>query len=288
MRYHDNKLTKLLHFSNHQVNNPVIIPKKGNLVKMFNHFKIALLGTSVLALTSLTTPLAQAGVDGNPFEGLYLGLNANYAKVGSTNSYTDLDPDSADNNFFTGIGDTKKGTGYGGALYGGIGKNIWGPLYVSIEGSLGLAGGKGTAQINTVIPEHIIPAVGTEGEDGYIPAETIATVTGTDTMKIKAGFAFDINTRLGFLVSDKVMVYGLAGYTSTKYKFSDASGDFSKGAGGYRYGAGFEIGIMEDIAVRIEYVRTEHSAITWERGLDSFRFDPNSQVFRIGVILHMD
>ena len=255
---------------------------------MFHHFKIALLGTSVLAMTSLATPLAHAGVDGNPFEGLYLGLNANYAKVGSTNSYIDLDPDSASENFFTGISDTNKGTGYGGALYGGIGKNFWGPLYVSIEGSLGLSGGKGTALINTVVPEHTIAAVGTEGEAGYVPEQTIAAVAGTDTMRIKAGFAFDINTRLGFLVSDKIMVYGLGGYTSTKYKFSDTSGDFSKGAGGYRYGAGFEVGIMEDLAIRVEYVRTEHSSVTWDRGVDSFRFDPNSQVVRIGVILHMD
>ncbi|MBL4612434.1 MAG: hypothetical protein JKY91_01695, partial [Emcibacter sp.] len=69
---------------------------------------------------------------------------------------------------------------------------------------------------------------------------------------------------------------------------SDSTGDFSKGAGGYRYGAGFEVGIMEDMAVRIEYVRTAHSALTWERGVDSFRIDPSSQVIRIGVVLHMD
>lgn len=255
---------------------------------MFTHFKIALFGTSALMMSSLITPQAQAGVDGNPFEGMYLGLNGNYAKVGSINSYSDLDPDSAANNLFTGIGNTKKNTGYGGALYGGIGRNIWGPVYVGIEASLGLAGGSGSAQVNTVVPEHDIAAVGSPGDADYAAAQTIAAVHGTDTMKIKAGFAFDINARLGFSISDRVLVYGLGGYTSTKYKLSDSTGDFSKGAGGYRYGAGFEVGIMEDMAVRIEYVRTAHSALTWERGVDSFRIDPSSQVIRIGVVLHMD
>ncbi|MCF6216140.1 MAG: outer membrane beta-barrel protein [Emcibacter sp.] len=236
----------------------------------------AALTFATLSATTLTTSQAQAGVDGNPFEGLYLGLHANYSRVTSKNTYVDLEPDADANNFITGIGDGTKGTGYGGTLYGGIGTNFWGPVYVSIEGALGLPGGKAAAIVNTVIPEHIV-------NDETIPAEF-----GTRDLTIKTGFAFDINTRLGFTVSDNILIYGLGGYTSTKFKMSDAGGDFSKGAGGYRYGAGFEIGIMEDIALRIEYVRTAHSKINWRRGADDLFFDPSTEVLRIGVILHMD
>jgi len=248
---------------------------------MSNRITAALFGATALTLATLTTATltissARAGVDGNPFEGLYLGLNANYSRVSMQNSYTDLAPDDAANNFFTGIGDGSKGTGYGGTLYGGIGTNFWGPMYASIEGALGLPGGSGSAIVNTVIPESVV-------DDVIVPA-----VHGTDTLRIKAGFAFDINTRLGFTISDSILVYGLGGYTSTKFKLSDAGGTFSSSAGGYRYGAGFEVGIMEDIALRVEYVRTAHSKINWQRGVDDFFIDPSTEVFRIGVILHMD
>ena len=245
---------------------------------MSHKFKTKLIGLPLVAMMSLITTEAQAGMDGNPFEGLYAGFNANYSRVKSKNNYVDLEADSASNNFFTGIGDSKKATGYGGSLYGGIGSNIWGPVYIGIEGALGLSGGSGNAVVNTVTP-----ATGTEGSEGYV-----APVFGTDNVKIKAGFAFDINARLGFTVSDRVLIYGLGGYTSTKFKVSDSKGDFSKSAGGYRYGAGFEIGILEDVAIRVEYVRTAHSDFTWERGADNLIFDPSTEAVRVGLILHMD
>ncbi|WP_417623879.1 outer membrane protein [Paremcibacter congregatus] len=238
---------------------------------MPHKLKIALLGATMLGFASTS---AQAGLDGNPFEGLYLGFNANYSKVKSKNSYEDLEPgvDELDNNFFTGIGNGAKNTGYGGSLYGGIGTNFWGPMYVSIEGALGLAGGSSTATVNTVTPA----------------SGTTEAVHSTANLKLKAGFAFDINARLGFTVSDQVLVYGLGGYTSTKFKASVSGQDFSSSAGGYRYGAGFEVGIMEDIALRIEYVRTAHSDINWRTNADSLTFDPSTEALRIGLILHMD
>ncbi len=240
---------------------------------MSNRLKAALLGATAFTITTaIMMPQAHAGMDGNPFEGLYVGFNANYSRVKSTNTYQDLDGAAVDKNLFTGIGNSKKNNGYGGALYGGIGTNIWGPLYTSIEGSLGLAGGSGTAVTNTTT----------------IPTDDTPAQAGTSTMKLKAGFAFDINARLGFTVADRVLVYGLGGYTSTKFKASDSTGNFSKSLGGYRYGAGFEIGIMEDVAVRVEYVRTEHSKLTWVRNQDQFTFDPSTEVFRIGLVLHMD
>jgi len=234
---------------------------------MSNPLKTALVSAAVITMgvlstATLTIPHAHAGEDANPFEGLYLGLHANYSRVTSKNSYVALEPGEGEANLFTGIGDATEGTGYGGTLYGGIGTNIWGPMYVSIEGALGLPGGSSTAIINTI--------------------------EGPDDVRIKAGFAFDINSRIGFTISDNILIYGLGGYTSTKFNISDSADEFSQSAGGYRYGAGFEIGIMEDIALRIEYARTAHSEINWQRGADDFFFDPSTEVFRIGVILHMD
>lgn len=222
---------------------------------MFNRSKIALLGASALALTSIMIPQAQAGLDANPFEGLYLGFNANYSKVKANATFEILEVDTST---FGGISSTNESAGYGGVLYGGIGTNILGPMYIGIEGGMGLNGG--TADISD----------------------------GVATFGLKAGFSFDINARLGMTVSDNILIYGLGGYTSIKYKSRGFDIEQTQSLGGYRYGAGFEFIIMEDIAVRLEYVRTEHSNTVWFQGGDSFRFDPSSQVIKIGVILHMD
>lgn len=260
---------------------------------MSNRFKTVLAGASVLALSTLTlstamTSQAQAGVDAGPFEGLFVGFNGNFSRVTSKNTYTDLDADSDSFNFFNGIGDSLKGTGYGLNFYGGMGSNIWGPVYASIEGALGVSGGSGNATVNTVIPEHIIPGntdpdLGDLTDDILVPAEF-----GTDNLKIRAGFAFDVTARLGYVVDDFAMIYVLGGYTSTKYKSTIGELEFSKSAGGYRVGAGIEVMVMEDIAVRLEYVRTEHSAIDWNLGADAFRLDPRSEVIRLGLVLHME
>lgn len=251
---------------------------------MSQKLKIALLGATLLGFA---TTSAQAGVDANPFEGLYLGFNANYSKVKSKNSYEDLEPgaDQLSNNFYTAVGNGGKSNGYGGSLYGGIGTNIWGPMYVSIEGALGVAGGSSNATINTVVPAHQIDDPNSDDPDDMID---VAAVHSTGNLKVKAGFAFDINARLGFTISDRVLVYGLGGYTSTKFKATTPSESFSSSAGGYRYGAGFEVGIMEDVALRIEYVRTAHSEINWRTNADSLTFDPSTEALRIGLVLHMD
>ncbi len=222
---------------------------------MFNKSKVALIGASAIAMSSLMTTQAQAGLDANAFEGLYLGLNFNYSKVTANATFDILD---ADTSTFGGITGTENSNGYGGVLYGGIGTNLWGPLYVGIEGGLGVNGGTGTV------------------------------TDGTTTFGLKSGFSFDVSPRIGVTVSDNILVYALGGYTSIKFSSRGFANDQSKSLGGYRYGAGIEVGIMEDIAVRLEYVRTEHSSVTWINGGDSFNFDPSTQVIKIGVILHMD
>lgn len=222
---------------------------------MFNHFKTTLIGASALAMTGLITLPAQAGLDGNPFEGLYLGFNANYSKVTTTAIFEILEPEIST---FNGISSTDNSAGYGGVVYGGIGTNIWGPMHVGIEGGLGINGGTSTV------------------------SDDVAS------FGLKAGFSFDVSTRLGMTVSDNILLYGIGGYTSIKFSGQGFDTDQSKSLGGYRYGAGLEFMILEDVAVRLEYVRTEHSSVTWLNGGDRFRFDPSTQVVKIGLILHMD
>ncbi|PCI43325.1 MAG: hypothetical protein COB49_12425 [Alphaproteobacteria bacterium] len=222
---------------------------------MFNKSKVALLGASALAMTSMMTSQAQAGLDGNPFEGLYLGFNFNYAKVTTSATFEQLD---ADTSTFNGISGTDDSNGKGLVLYGGIGSNVWGPLYMGIEGALGVNGG------------------------------TARVTDGTKSFGLKAGFSFDVTGRIGTSISDNILIYGLGGYTSIKFSGNGFTDGSSKSLTGFRLGGGVEVGIMEDVALRVEYSRTEHSSITLIEAGDSFRFDPSTQVLRIGLILHMD
>ena len=206
-------------------------------------------------ITLLMTSQARAGLDGNPFEGTYLGFSANYSKVSGNATYELLDSDIST---FNGISSSSDSAGYGGILYGGIGTSLWGPLYGSVEGGLGLTGGTGSISDDAA------------------------------ELGLKAGFTFEVNTRLGVTVSDNILIYGLGGYTSVKFSGQGFANGGGSSLAGYRVGAGFEVGVMEDIALRVEYIRTEHSSTTIIQGGDSFRFDPSTQVIRIGLVLHME
>jgi len=225
---------------------------------MSNKIKTALLGASLLSMSSLMATPVHAGMDANPFEGLYGGINVNYSKVGATVIHTELANPDGDPDNFGSITSSSGSNGFGGNLYAGIGYNMMGPLYMGLEGGLGMNGG--TTKISD----------------------------GTTELGLKAKFAFDLSGRLGFTVSDNVLIYGLGGYTSTKFGTQGFTTDQSESLSGYRYGAGFEYGIMEDMALRVEYVRTEYSKMTLTESFNSFNFDPNSQIFRIGLVLHMD
>ncbi|NOZ42692.1 MAG: porin family protein [Alphaproteobacteria bacterium] len=222
---------------------------------MSNRFKTAVLSASALIALPLMTSPAQAGLDANPFDGLYLGFNFNYAKVKANATYSLLD---ANTSTFNGISSTNSKSGYGGVLYGGIGTNVWGPIYVGIEGGLGLNGGTGSVS------------------------------DGTASFGLKSGFSFDISGRLGVTLSDNILLYTIGGYTTIKFSSRGFATSQKKGLAGYRYGVGFEVGILEDVAIRVEYVRTKHSSVAWTQGGDSFLFDPSTQVIKVGLVLHMN
>lgn len=225
---------------------------------MSNSVKTALLGAVILSTSALLSTQAHAGLDGNPFEGLYGGININYSKIDASVLHSEITVPDEGVDTFGSVTSTSSGSGFGGNAYGGIGFNMWGPLYLGVEGGLGMNGG------------------------------SVKISDGTTELGLKAKFTFDLSGRVGFTVSDNILIYGLGGYTSTKFGSQGFTTDQSTSLSGYRYGAGLEFGIMEDLAIRVEYVRTEYSQMSLGESFNSFTFDPSSQIFRIGVILHMD
>ena len=224
-------------------------------LRMSHFFKKILVIAAIATTSPLLSSTAQAGMDGTPFDGFFIGLRADYYKETANTTYEQLTGDDASD--FSGVTGEDSGNGFAGGFYGGYGLSF-GPVYTSLEAGWGISGGASDA------------------------------TDGTNEFGVKASNSFDINARVGFPFSERFLIYGLGGYAATKFNprgFDSAEGDRLNG---FRYGGGLEIGIIEDIALRIEYTRAEYGSMTIIQGVDSFTFDPSEQRISVGIVLHMN
>ncbi|WP_417316715.1 outer membrane protein [Emcibacter sp.] len=222
---------------------------------MSGFFTKLLMIAGIAATAPVFSSTALAGMDGTPFDGFYLGFRGDYYKESANASYEQIAGSSTSN--FSGIASEESGTGIGGGFYGGYGLSF-GPVFTSIEAGWGLSGG------------------------------TSEVTDGTNTFGVKASNSFDINGRVGFVASERVLIYGLGGYAATKFNgrgFAEEQGDRLNG---FRYGGGFEIGLFENVALRAEYTRAEYGNLTVTQGVDRFVFDPSEQRISVGLVLHMN
>ncbi|WP_321395287.1 outer membrane protein [Emcibacter sp.] len=222
---------------------------------MSDFFTKLLVIIGIASTAPVLSSTAQAGMDNTPFDGFYLGLRADYYKETANATYEQItgDTDSA----FTGITGEESGNGFRGGFYGGYGISF-GPVYTSLEAGWGLSSGASDV------------------------------TDGTVQVGIKASNSFDINGRVGLPISDRYLVYVLGGYAATKFNTSGFATNEGDRLNGFRYGGGFEIGIFEDVALRVEYTRAEYGGLTITQGVDRFTFDPSEQRISVGIVLHMD
>lgn len=99
----------------------------------------------------------------------------------------------------------------------------------------------------------------------------------TQSQQVHMGNSFDVGGRLGYLVSDRTLVYGLAGYSMAQIK-ATAEINVEHGDGsslndftlqtvtsglrsGYTVGAGFEHLLTDDIALKVEYRFSDYGKI---------------------------
>lgn len=220
---------------------------------------------SLLTLTfiSLNATGANAGEDGSPFEGTYIGFitsKSTFSATGVQLARSNVDAPSA----FGQITSATSKNSYGGGLFAGYGLSF-GKLYTSAEAGFVIDKG------NTIFSD------------------------GTDTIKIAQSNTFEIGVRGGFHVSDKALIYGLLGYSGSNIK-SDGINERQKGQSGLnfnkrltslRYGAGIEIAAFENIAIRAEYTRSSISSSLYLDGSNEFTFKPKTSRIMLSVVLHM-
>ena len=221
----------------------------------------------IVTLISFSNISAQAGVDGSPFEGLYLGVISTKSTFSSTASHvarTDIvDPFSQNViSTFNGISTSTSENSFGGGLMGGYGLN-YGLLYFGAEAAFIVDKG------NTVLSD------------------------GVSTIKISQGNTFDVSLRSGITISDKALVFGLIGYSGVNLKskgINERLGnnlDFNKRLTSLRYGGGIEVAVMENIAVRAEYTRSIINDAIVLDGADEFTYKPKSSRIMLSLVLHM-
>ncbi len=220
---------------------------------------IALL-IGVLYISGAST--ANAGEDGSPFEGIYVGLAATKATFEASALYRDAMVEDQLSNF-NGVTGSSHGDSWGGGLLAGYGLN-YGPVYFGAE------------------------AV-------FLVEKGSTTFTdGTTDIRIAKSNTFDINARVGFTVSDKAMIYGLGGYTGAVLKSLGTNGiqeerglDYNKRVTGFQFGGGVEIAVMENIAARMEYTRANINDAVFLDGTDEFTFQPETSRIMFSIVLHM-
>lgn len=91
-------------------------------------------------------------------------------------------------------------------------------------------------------------------------------VYGADEDCVKAGRDLEVLAKLGARVSDRTLLYGLAGYANgvATYTYEDFEGIMedvreSESRGGFRIGAGVEQAVTEDGFLKIEYRYTSYA-----------------------------
>lgn len=217
----------------------------------------------ILSATSFITNQSLAGVDGSPFEGLYAGIattKTNFSATAAHEVIASIAVDTPSN--FAGIASAVSSNSYGGGLFGGYGLN-YGPLYLGAEAAFIVDKG------NTVFSD------------------------GTNTIKLSKSNTFDVSLRAGTSVADKVLLFGLVGYSGANIKSrgindrADNSLDYNQRLTALRYGGGIEIAVMENIAAKFEYTRSNINDGVYLTGSDQFTFSPKTSRIMFSLVLHM-
>lgn len=225
--------------------------------------------TLFISIISFGNIHAYAGVDGSPFEGLYLGVITTKNTFSSTPSFAsvpavDVNTELVIPNLFNGITSINHNNSYGSGILGGYGLNM-GIFYAGVEAAFIIDKG------NTVISD------------------------GTNTYKISKSNTMDINLRGGITLSNKALIFGLIGYSGAVLKSNGVNNNlietegasYNKRITSFRLGAGVEVAVFENIALRLEYTQSRFGTTTIINDSDQFSFKPKTSRIMASFILHM-
>lgn len=101
----------------------------------------------------------------------------------------------------------------------------------------------------------------------------------------RSGVDGSIRARLGYAITDDVLVYGTAGGAAQNLRVSDAAGANSKGMYGWTAGAGVDVKLTQQVFGRVEYRYSDYGRKTFDTGSgpQSVSSRDNRVTFGIGM-----
>jgi opacity protein-like surface antigen len=174
--------------------------------------------------------------------------------------------------------------GHGALLAENSGLRGGGTPTVTDRGSLGLTGG-------------VFAGYGARFGDFWLGGEVEAEVSGATVNLERDPLGREISmqkvatvgaaARVGYLVSDSVLLYGRAGLVNSWFDTDYATGGGSvsetDSQSGVRFGGGVEFTLTENTTMRLDYTRTEYESFDVDYGTGVDSFDPSENLFRVGV-----
>jgi outer membrane immunogenic protein len=103
--------------------------------------------------------------------------------------------------------------------------------------------------------------VGAEG-DVSLGSNDFNFSNGVTIFDGKSKRTFGLTGRVGYLLGGRFLVYGRAGYENAAFRFSDSLSTSKHNFDGFKYGGGVEVGLLANLAVRLEYVHTNFNSAT--------------------------
>jgi outer membrane immunogenic protein len=161
---------------------------------------------------------------------------------------------------------------YAGVVLGyGVGTTDTAPASIDTNGVLGGAFVGYNLQSGPVI-------YGGEVDMGYNWMD--GSSGGTTT---KSGLDGSLRARLGYAVTDNVMIYGTAGGAATRMEVSDAAGSDSNTMYGWTAGVGADAMLTDQVFARAEYRYVDFGSKTFNTGSGAQSVDANQNRFMVGL-----
>jgi len=106
---------------------------------------------------------------------------------------------------------------------------------------------------------------------------------GTTIIDGKAKREFSLTGRLGYLLADRILFYGKAGYANESFRFSDSLSTSKHNFDGFKYGGGVEVGLLPNLGVRLEYTRTNYNSGSAPITSTATTFSPDTSRVMLGA-----
>lgn len=133
-----------------------------------------------------------------------------------------------------------------------------------------------------VLPSFVI---GVEG-DMSLSGNDFNFSDGVTIFDSKAKRTLGISGRAGFLMGDRFLVYGRAGYANARFRFSDGLTTTRHNFDGFKYGGGLEIGLLPNLAIRGEYTHTNYNNGTAPISSTAAEFSPDTSRVMLGAAFY--